>query len=69
MDRLDKLIKSSTIKLSREDSQAFVYALLDSSEPSERMKAAASEYKRIMGIKAKLSKKESEEGLDGYSNI
>ena len=38
------------IKLSLEDSKAFVESLLNPPKPNERMIAAAAEYKRAMGL-------------------
>ncbi|MCL1491784.1 MAG: DUF1778 domain-containing protein [Pseudanabaena sp. Salubria-1] len=38
-----------TLVLSREDSEAFVNALLNPPEPNEALKAAAKRYKKIMG--------------------
>ncbi|MBW4620618.1 MAG: hypothetical protein KME17_14845 [Cyanosarcina radialis HA8281-LM2] len=38
-----------TVKLSREDSLAFVESLLDPPEASSKMRTKAQEYKRVMG--------------------
>jgi uncharacterized protein (DUF1778 family) len=38
------------IKLNREDSMAFVESLLNPPEPSSKMRMAASDYKRSLGL-------------------
>ncbi|MEM1394142.1 MAG: DUF1778 domain-containing protein [Cyanobacteria bacterium P01_D01_bin.116] len=41
--------QQQTLKLSKEDAQAFVKAILNPSQPSNNLKEATSRYKKVMG--------------------
>ena len=46
----NKIIQQhQTMKLTKKDTEAFVDAVLNPSEPNEKLSAAVSEYKKIMG--------------------